>query len=256
MTKKRLGGSLLVVLGLLFPVLARAQLVDPAPMHASTIGCTLAEYDLAKEVKVRGTIAKIETGGTRGPIFTQVLIERARGVVSVQLGYGPAANPGNLGISTGQPVEVTGMMEKVGPRSVLLARILKTSDRISILRNECGIQIRGTLRNPSGLYLGAPRVETKYLKTGARELRMDHEYDLFEKFPDGSLLWRHVVLGLENATHKLQELAAKTPNECYAMHLPTNVIVASTNDPQFSLQHKAPNFTRAGTSVRSAGSET
>lgn len=71
---------------------------------------------------------------------------------------------------------------------------------------------------------------------------MNREYDLFEKFPDGSLLWRDVVLGHEKAIHRLRELAAKTQNECYAMHLATNVILASMNDHQSSLQPKALNF--------------
>jgi hypothetical protein len=141
---------LLVGLSLLFSVLARAQVVAPATVHTLTTGCSLAVYDLTKEIKVRGTIAKIEMSGTRARIRTQVLIQSTRGVVKVQLGYGPAVNPGYLGISTGQRVQVTGMMEKVGSSTMLLARILTTPDRISLLRNECGIPIRRPLHNDSG----------------------------------------------------------------------------------------------------------
>jgi hypothetical protein len=130
---------------------------------------------------------------------------------------------------------------------VLLARILTTPDRIFILRNECGVPIRSTPRNPRGLDFGGSPVETKYFQTGAKELPMDHEYDLFEKFPDGSLLWRDVVLRHENAIHKLQKLAARTPNECCAMHIPTKVIVAAMNGPQPSGQPQALNFTQPGT---------
>jgi hypothetical protein len=254
MKKKQIGKSLPIFLSLFSPVLARAQLVAPATVHKPTTGCSLAEYDVAKETTVRGSIATIHMAGTRGRVRTQVLIESARGVVSAELGNGPAANPVYLGISTGQPVEVTGMMERLGASAVLLARILTTPDRISILRNECGIPIRGTPRDPRGLNFGRPPVETKYLQTGAKELPMDREYDLFEKFPDGSLLWRGVVLGRENAIRKLQELAAKTPNECYAMHLATNEILASMNDRQSSLQLKALNLSQPSTGVRFAGS--
>jgi hypothetical protein len=37
---------------------------------------------------------------------------------------------------------------------------------------------------------------------------MERTYDIFEKMPDGSLLWRGAVPGHETAIHKLQEFAA------------------------------------------------
>ena len=56
---------------------------------------------------------------------------------------------------------------------------------------------------------------------------MDREYDIFERLQDGSTLWRDAVHGLENALLKLEEIAKKTTNECFAMHLPTQEIIAS-----------------------------
>jgi hypothetical protein len=56
---------------------------------------------------------------------------------------------------------------------------------------------------------------------------MDREYDIFERLEDGSTLWRDAVNGLENALLKLEEVAKKTTNECFAMHLPTQEIIAS-----------------------------
>ncbi len=58
---------------------------------------------------------------------------------------------------------------------------------------------------------------------------MDREYDLFEKYPDGTVLWKSSVVGHENAICKLKELAASTKNECFLMHLPTNTVIASMN---------------------------
>jgi hypothetical protein len=46
---------------------------------------------------------------------------------------------------------------------------------------------------------------------------MYREYDLFEKFPDGSSLWRASVLGLEGACIYMQELSRKSGNEFYAI---------------------------------------
>jgi hypothetical protein len=48
---------------------------------------------------------------------------------------------------------------------------------------------------------------------------MKHKYDLFEKFADGSSLWRACVIGLEGAQRHMRELALDSPNQFYAMHL-------------------------------------
>lgn len=100
-------------------------------------------YDITKEVKIEGTIQKIETEGVNTPIGTHVLIQTAQGVVDAHLGSGAAARPSYLGIGEGDEVELVGMMQKVGGNQVLLARLLTTSDRIFVLRNERGIPARG-----------------------------------------------------------------------------------------------------------------
>jgi hypothetical protein len=58
---------------------------------------------------------------------------------------------------------------------------------------------------------------------------MSHEYDSFEKYPDGSLIWRQVVCGQQNARNRLNEFSALGPNEFLLMHLSTDTLVASTN---------------------------
>ena len=61
---------------------------------------------------------------------------------------------------------------------------------------------------------------------------MDRDYELFEKFPDGSVFWRAFVPGLENALARLQELAGRSPNEHFAMYLPSKEIVGRANAPK------------------------
>lgn len=60
---------------------------------------------------------------------------------------------------------------------------------------------------------------------------MDREYDIFEKRPDGEVMWRGSVRGHESAITKLKELAANSLNEHFVLHLPTNAIVARINAP-------------------------
>jgi hypothetical protein len=48
---------------------------------------------------------------------------------------------------------------------------------------------------------------------------MKHEYDLFEKFADGSSLWRASVSGLKNARFQLQDLAKMSKNRFYGIDM-------------------------------------
>jgi len=59
---------------------------------------------------------------------------------------------------------------------------------------------------------------------------MQRKYDLFEKFPDGSSLWRVCVLGLEGTRCHLRELAQKSENRFYAMDVTNGKIVCESLD--------------------------
>jgi hypothetical protein len=58
---------------------------------------------------------------------------------------------------------------------------------------------------------------------------MEREYDLFEHFSNGDVLWRMTVNGHENAIQQLKKLAATTSNEVRVVHLPTQSVVAVMN---------------------------
>lgn len=58
---------------------------------------------------------------------------------------------------------------------------------------------------------------------------MDRIYDIFEKMPDGSLIWRAVVNGHEEGIAQLKTLAAQTENELHMMHVPTKTVIATIN---------------------------
>ena len=55
---------------------------------------------------------------------------------------------------------------------------------------------------------------------------MKYKYDLFEKFPDGSSLWRDSVLGFETTRMRLLELAQKSKSQFYAINLITGEVLA------------------------------
>jgi hypothetical protein len=58
---------------------------------------------------------------------------------------------------------------------------------------------------------------------------MERTYDIFEKMPDGTILWRDSVQGHEKAVSKLKEVAAGSLHEFQLLHLPTQSLVATVN---------------------------
>ena len=124
---------------ILLPLSANAQ------SAATSSAMTPPLYDVNKEIKIDGTIDKIETKSSGGPIGTHLLVISAQGVVDVHLGASMAVTAKNLGLSVGESIHVTGMMANVGGNSVLLARILTTSNHIYMLRNEHGAPIRSLM---------------------------------------------------------------------------------------------------------------
>ena len=58
---------------------------------------------------------------------------------------------------------------------------------------------------------------------------MQRTYDIFEKMPDGTIMWRGSIQGLEEAVRNLKELAARSLNEFQMLHLATQSLVATAN---------------------------
>ena len=48
---------------------------------------------------------------------------------------------------------------------------------------------------------------------------MRDEYDIFEKLPDGSLVWRACVSGAYDAERRVRELTEISNHQCYALNL-------------------------------------
>jgi hypothetical protein len=101
-------------------------------------------YDMAKEVKIQGTIQRIETVKT-GVAGTHLIIETQNGAVNAHLGASPAVDAKRLGISVGQSVEISGMMAAMGGSNVFLARTLVVDSRTITLRSEHGIPMRAAM---------------------------------------------------------------------------------------------------------------
>jgi len=65
---------------------------------------------------------------------------------------------------------------------------------------------------------------------------MRREYDVFEKFPDGSTLWRASVRGHYEANRKMDELAERSPNQFFTM----DVHAAEALEPKLAQSNTRP----------------
>jgi hypothetical protein len=70
------------------------------------------------------------------------------------------------------------------------------------------------------------RTFSNHVSEDVEEAPVNRTYDLFEKTPDGDLVWHSAVLGLDAAMKEVEALARRTGNECLIMHLLTQEVVA------------------------------
>lgn len=61
---------------------------------------------------------------------------------------------------------------------------------------------------------------------------MDREYDIFEVFPNGDILWRACITGLNNARLKLEDMGKQSSNQFFAAHTPTKEVIGRVNHEQ------------------------
>jgi hypothetical protein len=59
---------------------------------------------------------------------------------------------------------------------------------------------------------------------------MDRYYDIFEILPDDSLRWRMCIAGAANVASALKGLGGLTQNECFAVNINTNEVLARVNE--------------------------
>ena len=59
---------------------------------------------------------------------------------------------------------------------------------------------------------------------------MNRKYDVFEKFSDGSSLWRACVAGLENTRIHLHEMSRQSKNQFYAIDIAVGKVIRLKQD--------------------------
>lgn len=123
-------GPLIGVLLAMFAVPLTAQPGDP---HA---------YDVSREVTLNGTISAVVTKTTPGMLMgAHLVLTTTSGTVDASLGRWALQGKHPLSVSSGQQVEVTGIMETIKGKEVFIARTVKSGGNVYTLRNQHGIEI-------------------------------------------------------------------------------------------------------------------
>ena len=60
---------------------------------------------------------------------------------------------------------------------------------------------------------------------GLQESPYGFRYDIFEKLPDGKVIWRFSVTGRDNAIAQFEQIAAISANEVFVMQVDTQEVV-------------------------------
>lgn len=67
---------------------------------------------------------------------------------------------------------------------------------------------------------------------------MNRKYDIFEKFSDGSSLWRGCVLGLKSTRSHLQELSGESENQFYAIDISSGKTIRPEKEMDLNVPRK------------------
>ncbi len=134
---------ILVLCSLAFPI--QAQMPE-----ASTKAAVSAWYDLTKEVTLTGTVSSVVKAATRDMKTlggSHLIVETTSGQVDASLGKLAMRGDGALSVAPGERVQLTGVMETVKDKQVLLTRLVQVNGHEYKIRNEHGYAIAVSRKN-------------------------------------------------------------------------------------------------------------
>jgi hypothetical protein len=116
------------------------------PLHAQTVEATTKPalhpwYDLTQEITLTGTVSSVVKSPTREMKMlggSHLLVETTSGAVDASLGASAMRGKQALFVTTGERVQITGVMKTVGDRRVLIARLVLAHGHVFQIRNEHG----------------------------------------------------------------------------------------------------------------------
>jgi hypothetical protein len=98
------------------------------------------KYDLANEVKIKGTVEEVKTVGTVEPKDTHLVLRTDKGLVEICLCPAKFLADMDMSFAKGDKLEVTGAKSKEGTEGteVILAREIVRGENTLVLRDKTG----------------------------------------------------------------------------------------------------------------------
>jgi len=123
------------------------------PIHAQTAVTTKTavplRYDISKEVTLTGTVSSIVKSAspeTKMMAGSHLIVETTSGTVDASLGGFALRGTGALSVTPGQRVQVTGVMQKIRDKEVLVTRLVQADGHLYTIRNEHGFALAPVAR--------------------------------------------------------------------------------------------------------------
>jgi hypothetical protein len=115
-------------------------------------------YDVEHEVSVQGTVIKVSDLQASDSLSGEYLIlSTEQGTVNIHLGPGAILSKNHVTLATGAKVSVAGAYVTGASGQVLLARLLRTSDQMVVLRSSHGLPVRPrAATNGSSITISSP----------------------------------------------------------------------------------------------------
>jgi hypothetical protein len=128
------------------PFVLLALCLFAKPIHAQTAEGTAKsvvppKYDITREVTLTGTVASVVKKTTPEMMMlggSHLIVETSSGKIDASLGRYAMKAPGSLCVTTGQQVQVTGVMKTIRDQQVFVTRLVLLNGHLYKIRNEHG----------------------------------------------------------------------------------------------------------------------
>ena len=131
--------------------LVLALCVFALPLHAQTSDVSTKPtahvwYDISQEVRLSGTVSVVEKNPVRGTeaiAGSHLMVQTSAGTVKASLGKYALKGKSPLSLSSGQQIQMLGVMKTVRDQQVFVARVIQVNGHQYTIRNERGLATAG-----------------------------------------------------------------------------------------------------------------
>lgn len=137
-----------------------AILAIAVPMGAQTTAQTtgratavpaVPRYEASEEVTLQGNVLDVVTKPPAGKLIgTHVIVATSSGDVDAHLGTYAMKGANSFTLTTGERVQLVGVMTTIGTNRVFLVRTIQSGSHVYVIRNEHGFLLRPVKASKGG----------------------------------------------------------------------------------------------------------